>query len=82
MEPPRDDVTRIRVADLQKDPIAAIQAGRGGPIAVVNGKKALFFCVPANIYEAMIECLEDLESIHLVESRKSEQTLSVNLEDL
>ncbi|PTB92427.1 plasmid stabilization protein [Marinobacter sp. B9-2] len=77
-----DDVTTISVADLQKDPIAAIQAGRGGPVAVMNRNEALFYCIPAKVYEAMIECVEDFELIHLVESRKSEQSLSVNLEEL
>lgn len=74
--------TKVSIAKLKKNPLAAIRAGGGGPVGVWSREEPLFYCVPADVYEVMIKCLEDLELIHLVESRQDEQSISVSLDDL
>ncbi|NWO04724.1 MAG: type II toxin-antitoxin system Phd/YefM family antitoxin, partial [Alteromonadaceae bacterium] len=64
------------------NPMAAVGAGEGLPIAVLNRNKPAFYCVPAEMYEAMLERLDDQELIKLIESRRSEQSVPVNLDDL
>ncbi|NWO04854.1 MAG: antitoxin, partial [Alteromonadaceae bacterium] len=64
------------------NPMAAVGAGEGLPIAVLNRNKPAFYCVPAEMYEAMLERLDDHELIKLIESRRSEQSVPVNLDDL
>ena len=41
-----------------------------------------FYCVPAEIYEKMMDRLEDLELLQLVKERQDEESVSVNLDDL
>jgi len=70
------------ISELKKNPMAAVGAGEGFPVAVLNRNKPAFYCVPADVYEAMLERLEDQELARLVESRRSEQGIPVSLDDL
>jgi len=70
------------ISELKKNPMAVVGAGEGFPIAVLNRNKPAFYCVPADVYEAMLECLEDQELARLVESRRSETGVPVNLDEL
>lgn len=70
------------ISELKKNPMAAVGAGEGFPIAVLNRNKPAFYCVPADVYEAMLERLDDQELAKLVELRRSEQNIPVNLDDL
>jgi antitoxin StbD len=70
------------ISELKKNPMAAVGAGEGFPIAVLNRNKPAFYCVPADVYEAMLERLEDQDLAKLVEFRRSEQNIPVNLGDL
>jgi antitoxin StbD len=70
------------ISELKKNPMATVGAGEGFPIAVLNRNKPAFYCVPADVYEAMLERLEDQELARVVEARRSEPGIPVNLDDL
>lgn len=72
----------VSLSDIKKDPIAAVETGNGLPVAVLIQEKPEFYCVPADVFEAMVESIEDHELVQLVESRRSERSISVKLEDL
>ncbi|HBC34027.1 MAG TPA: plasmid stabilization protein, partial [Marinobacter adhaerens] len=42
------------ISELKKNPMAAVDSGEGFPIVVLNRNKPAFYCVPAEIYEAML----------------------------
>jgi len=70
------------ISELKKNPMAAVGAGEGFPIVVLNRNKPAFYCVPADVYEAMLERLDDQELTRLVESRRSERGIPVSLDAL
>lgn len=70
------------ISELKKNPMATVKAGEGFPVAVLNRNKPAFYCVPADVYEAMLERLEDQELAHMVEVRRSETGIPVSLDDL
>ena len=70
------------ISELKKNPMAAVSAGEGFPIVVLNRNKPAFYCVPADVYEAMLERLDDQELTRLVESRRSERGIPVTLDAL
>ncbi|MGD9859256.1 MAG: type II toxin-antitoxin system Phd/YefM family antitoxin [Marinobacterium sp.] len=70
------------VSELKKNPMATVKAGEGFPVAVLNRNKPAFYCVPADLYEAMLEQLDDQALIKLVEARHHEPSIPVNLDDL
>jgi len=72
----------VSLSDFKKDPIAAVETGNGLPVAVLIRAKPKFYCVPADVFEAMVERIEDYELVQLIESRRSERSIPVKLEDL
>lgn len=72
----------ISVSELKKNPSAVIGGADGGPVAVLNHNRVMGYLVPAEVYEAMIERLEDLELAEIVRARAGEQPVPVSLDDL
>ena len=70
------------ISELKKNPMAAVSAGEGFPIVVLNRNKPAFYCVPADVYEAMLDRLDDQELARLVESRRSERSIPMSLNEL
>lgn len=53
-----------------------------GAVAVLNHNRVMGYMVPAEVYEAMMERLDDLELADIVRSRLHETPISVSLDDL
>ncbi len=70
------------ISELKKNPMAAVDSGEGFPIAVLNRNKPAFYCVPAEIYEAMLDRLDDQELIAIVKERSAEPSIRVDLNEL
>jgi len=70
------------ISELKKNPMAAVDSGEGFPIAVLNRNKPAFYCVPAEIYEAMLDRLDDQELAAIVKERRSEPSIRVDLNEL
>ncbi len=73
----------ISVTDLKKNPMGVLEAG--SPVAVLHHNKPAYYCVPSNVWEAIIEQLEDMELKTLVEKRESRpgrKLTQVNVDDL
>lgn len=45
----------VSISELKKNPMAAVASGKGFPIAVLNRNNPVFYCVPAAVYEAMLD---------------------------
>ena len=63
------------ISELKKNPMAAVDSGEGFPIVVLNRNKPAFYCVPAEIYEAMFDRLEDQEMLAIVKERLAEPNI-------
>lgn len=70
------------ISELKKNPMAALRSGEGFPVAVLNRNKPAFYCVPADIYEEMLERLDDQELGRIVRKRRAEPSVRVELDDL
>lgn len=70
------------ISELKKNPMAAVDSGEGFPIAVLNRNKPAFYCVPAEIYEAMLDRLDDQELAAIVKERSAEPSIRVDLNEL
>ena len=62
--------------------MAAVDSGEGFPIAVLNRNKPAFYCVPAEIYEAMLDRLDDQSLVAIVKDRSEEPSIRVDLNEL
>ena len=70
------------ISELKKNPMAAVDSGEGIPIVVLNRNKPAFYCVPAEIYEAMLDRLDDQEMVAIVKERLVEPSIRVDLNEL
>lgn len=67
-----------------KNPSAVLSGAGGAAVAVLNHNRVVGYMVPADVYEAMIERLDDLELAQLVKARidANETPVRVSLDDL
>jgi antitoxin StbD len=72
----------VSVSELKKNP-SGVMAGAGGmPVAVLNHNRVMGYMVPAELYESMMDRLEDMELTEIVKARSGEKTIPVSLDDL
>ncbi|HBC2214262.1 TPA: type II toxin-antitoxin system Phd/YefM family antitoxin, partial [Vibrio cholerae] len=64
------------------NPMKVATSAFGAPVAVLNRNEPAFYCVPASTYEIMMDKLEDLELLAIAKERLSEDSVSVNIDDL
>ncbi len=72
----------VGVSELKKNPMAIMSESEGQAIAVLNRNKPVFYAVPAELYEEMMDIIEDQELLKIVQSRKDEPRITVNLNEL
>jgi len=75
------DVT-TSISELKKNPMAVVEQGEGFPVAVLNRNQPAFYCVPAEAYEALMDKLEDVELAAIVEARKGQEEIAVDINEL
>ncbi|MES2871502.1 MAG: type II toxin-antitoxin system Phd/YefM family antitoxin [Pseudomonadota bacterium] len=72
----------VSVSELKKNPSAVMNGAHGGPVAVLNHNRVMGYMVPADVFEAMMERLDDMDLAELVKARSNETPVSVSLDDL
>ncbi len=58
--------------------MATVSAGDGFPVAILNRNQPAFYCVPAELYEKMLDALDDQELIKLVAERSNQPLFDVD----
>lgn len=74
--------TTASVSELKRNPMATVAAGEGAPVAILNRNAPAFYCVPADVYEAMVERLDDIELNKIADARAGQRVVKVKLDDL
>ncbi len=72
----------VSVSELKRNPSAVLSGAQGGAVAVLNHNRVMGYMVPADVFEAMMERLDDLELAEIVRARSQETPISVSLDDL
>lgn len=72
----------VSVSELKKNPSGVMADAGGMPVAVLNHNRVMGYMVPAELYEQMMERLDDLDLIELVKARSAEVGIPVSLDDL
>ncbi|MGR7483725.1 type II toxin-antitoxin system Phd/YefM family antitoxin [Klebsiella aerogenes] len=72
--------TSASVSELKKNPMATVNAGDGYPVAILNRNQPAFYCVPAELYEKMLDALDDQELVKLVTERINQRLHDVDLD--
>ncbi|WP_241576738.1 type II toxin-antitoxin system Phd/YefM family antitoxin [Rosenbergiella collisarenosi] len=72
--------TSASVSELKKNPMATVSAGDGYPVAILNRNQPAFYCVPAELYERMLDVMDDQELIKLVTERREQALHDIDLD--
>lgn len=70
------------ISELKKNPMAVLAQAGGMPIAVLNRNQPAFYCIPAKMYEHLMEKLDDIELAKLVKERQDSEEIELSLDDL
>jgi antitoxin StbD len=76
--------TVASISELKANPMKTVETGEGSTIAILNRNTPAFYCVPAKVYEEIMDRLEDAELVALIRERidDEEDTITVEWEDL
>ncbi len=72
----------ISVTELKKNPSAVFDQSSGAPVAVLNHNRVMGYLVPAAVYEAMLDRLDDGDLARIAAERRDEPSYPVSLDDL
>jgi len=70
------------ISELKKNPMAVVQQGDGAPVAILNRNEPVFYAVPARAFELLMDKLEDMELAAIVEARKDQPEVEIDIDDL
>jgi antitoxin StbD len=72
------------ISELKKNPTALLAEAGGEPVAILNHNIPTAYLVPADVYETMLERLEDYELGLIVRERQTEKeaAIEVNINEL
>ncbi|NAW34761.1 type II toxin-antitoxin system Phd/YefM family antitoxin [Halomonas alimentaria] len=74
--------TTASISELKKNPMATVAAGEGFPVAVLNRNEPAFYCIPAAVYEELLEKLEDAELNRIADERRDQPEIKVTMGEL
>lgn len=74
--------TCVSISELKKNPSAVVAEGGGFPVAVLNRNEPDFYCIPAAAWEEIVDRLEDIELNMIADSRKDQEIIEVDIDDL
>ena len=74
----------VSISDLKRNPAAVIAAAREQQVAILNRNKPVAYVISPEVWEGVLDMLDDLEDAKLVEERMKEldSAIPVKLEDL
>ncbi|STX55591.1 Stability protein StbD [Legionella beliardensis] len=68
------------ISEFKKNPTKVINGSHGQPIAILNHNTAAAYLIPIEIYERMIELLDDIELTKIVEHHLPSTFKSVKID--
>jgi len=68
------------ITDLKKDPMSVL--GFDEPVAVLNRNQIVGYCIPTEIYDCMMNMLEDIQLAKIINNRKDQKSIKVEWDEL
>ncbi|GHD10829.1 antitoxin [Tianweitania populi] len=72
----------VSVSDLKKSPSSVLESADGEAVAVLNHNRIMAYMVPAEVYESMLEQLDDLYLTEIIKARAHEKGEPVDIDAL
>ena len=72
----------VSISDLKKNPSRILAEAACAPVALLDQDRVMAYLVPAELYEQILERLDDFELAASAKARAAEKSIRVSLEDL
>ncbi|HEJ3322059.1 TPA: type II toxin-antitoxin system Phd/YefM family antitoxin [Pseudomonas aeruginosa] len=72
----------VSISELKKNPSRILAGAAGAPVALLDQDRVMAYLVPAELYEQILERLDDFELAALAKALAAEKSIRVSLEDL
>lgn len=72
----------VSITELKANPNNILAKSEGAPVAVLGRNSIKAYLVPTDLYHEMLEIIEDQHWNQIIEKRKSEASIKVNLDEL
>jgi antitoxin StbD len=72
----------VSITELRRNPGAVIEEAGMSAVAILNHNRATAYLVPAEVFEIIMEQLDDIDLAEIVRNRRSGKTVKVSLDDL
>ena len=72
----------VTISELKRAPTAALDAGRGRPVAIMNHNTPTHYAVTAAVWERILDLIDDAELNRICDERASEERIKISLDDL
>lgn len=77
---------KAAISDLKNKPLEVLARGKGDAVAILSRNKPVFYAVPVERYEKILEqlneLLDDLECAKLIKARRKQPSVKVSLDEL
>lgn len=70
------------ISEFKKNPMKTVREGGGFPIAILNRNEPAFYCVTAEVWEEILEKLDDLYLAEIVSERINGPFIDIDLDAL
>ncbi|AMY71421.1 type II toxin-antitoxin system Phd/YefM family antitoxin [Frigidibacter mobilis] len=70
------------ITEFKRNPMAALAQADGESLVVLNHNQPAFYCVPPELYETILDALEDLELNALADQRAGLKPVKVTMDEL
>ena len=70
------------ISELKASPMGTLNSAGGETVAILNRNQPAFYAVPAEVYERLMEELENVEISRMVRERASQKSVKVTLDEL
>jgi antitoxin StbD len=67
------------ITDLKRNPSKVMQEADGSAVVILNHNKPIAYLVPAEVYEELMERLEDAELVSIASARSHEKSKAVKV---
>ena len=75
------DVT-VSVTELKRSPSTIIEQAGNNPVAILNHNRPAAYLLSAELFESILDRLEDAQDVKLARERANGPFVEVNLDDL
>ena len=72
----------VSVSDLKRNPTAIIDGAGGQAVAILNHNRPAAYLVPTEVYEKMMDTLDDMELVKIAKQRIGGPTVKVTIDEL